>query len=383
MPQQTKRRVLNQTEESILLSLARDGTQSRADLARRLGVMRSTVGTRVNNLMSAGLIRQQKTNGTAPAQQGVGRPPAGIELNPDYCRFVGVDFGVGYVRAVLTDLQCRVLRMIETEIPPVEQTPDRMADLLQDMVSRVYREFDPPTGISIAVPGIVRKDGVVVRLPLIGWRNVAFKAMLDERFGWIGPIEIENDANVFARGELLTGNSDLGASTIFFWLDSGIGAGIALNGALHTGARGLAGEVGHMYVRSPSGNGTERLDDVAGKLAVVARCRQAGFDVETVEDLIQLFHAGTPGSAQVFDDWTEAMAEALSSLVSVFDANALIFAGPLTRLMRVLQSDLSQRIEKRLIYGSRLPRILIRNEDTTRIATSCVVTMRERVLTRL
>src|SRR3954462_5893450 len=68
---------------------------SRADLARRLGVNRSTVTDTFKPLIAAGLVREDALQTTTPgASRSLGRPAAALSFNDRRDYFVGVNVGV-------------------------------------------------------------------------------------------------------------------------------------------------------------------------------------------------------------------------------------------------------------------------------------------------
>ena len=76
------------------------------------------------------------------------------------------------------------------------------------------------------------------------------------------PVWVDNDVNVMALGELRAGIAREHENVVFIKIGTGIGAGIVVEGRLHRGAQGCAGDVGHIQILDVDG------DDV------VCRCGQ-------------------------------------------------------------------------------------------------------------
>src|ERR1700712_3197750 len=112
------RAVRHINEVRILDSLYRHGVMTRADLARELGLMRSTVGNLVARMAEQGLILENAVSGSTPAGR-TGRPGQDVQLNPAHSTFIGVDIGVGQMSVVAVDLLGRPIRSrsvaLETE----------------------------------------------------------------------------------------------------------------------------------------------------------------------------------------------------------------------------------------------------------------------------
>lgn len=361
-------RLVGSTEARLLEALARHGPQSRAQLAQSLGVMRSTVGNQVLKLLEAGLLKEEETQ--RPEKNGVGRPGSAIDFNPAHRSFIGIDLGVGHLRGVLTDLSGTVLVEITEDIPVGKQTPDSMSLRVADFLSRLKQDATNLDGAMISVPGLVNTSGTIVRLPLLNWRDVQFRDLIARHISYFGPIDIDNDANVFAKGEILESDEN-DRSVIYFWVDSGIGAGIVVNNALLAGANGQAGEVGHIFARAPSGRERTRLDDIAGVPAILRQAQCEGLDISTIRELVGLIDANDPAALKLLSVWTDVMSETFSSLASVFDPRSMILSGPLTAVLRRALSQIESKTRALLYHGTVMPTVLLRDHDDFQLARAC------------
>ena len=125
---------------------------------------------------------------------------------------------------------------------------------------------------------------------LPGWAGLNAADELSERLGM--PVAVDNDANLGALAEISFGAGRGLKDVIYVMVSSGIGAGIVLGGQLHRGVTGLAGELGHVLVRSDGavcrcGN-RGCLETVASTDAVLDLLRPThGADI-TVRDLVEL-----------------------------------------------------------------------------------------------
>ncbi|MBV9381019.1 MAG: helix-turn-helix domain-containing protein, partial [Streptosporangiaceae bacterium] len=91
--------------EVVLRHLSLAGPDSRASIASRAGLTRSTVSRLVGELMDLGLVRE-----TGPPQaQGIGRPATMLELDGRHILAVGAEVNVDYLAVLVTDLAGREL----------------------------------------------------------------------------------------------------------------------------------------------------------------------------------------------------------------------------------------------------------------------------------
>ncbi len=101
-------------------------------------------------------------------------------------------------------------------------------------------------GVGVAVPGAIDPiTQILVKSPnLPSWEGVPLKKALTQKIKL--PVSVENDANAAALGELFFGAGKHSKDFIYITVSTGIGSGIVVNGVLVRGAKGTAGEVGHM-----------------------------------------------------------------------------------------------------------------------------------------
>ena len=100
--------------------------------------------------------------------------------------------------------------------------------------------------LGLTVPGLVRSDGLVVHLPVLGWKNVKLLQLAAAEIET--PLFIENNTNAAAFGEVYTHPGPNRDFIVYLKLGIGCGGAAILNGRLMRGGRGTAAEFGHMRV---------------------------------------------------------------------------------------------------------------------------------------
>jgi glucokinase len=106
-------------------------------------------------------------------------------------------------------------------------------------------------GVGVGVPGpVLSEQGIVISLTNMGptWDSYPLAERLHEGLGL--PVVVDNDVNVGAVGEHRFGAGQGSQDMIAMFVGTGLGGGVILNGRLHTGFRGSAGEVGHMVIQA-------------------------------------------------------------------------------------------------------------------------------------
>ena len=163
---------------------------------------------------------------------------------------IAVDFGGTSIRAAYFP---------SSQPPPTSQskTATLASEGPDSVVPRLIQAIDsqiPNNGdefkIGIAAPGpLDPRKGVIISSPnLAGWTNVPLRDQLSEHFDV--PVFLGNDANLAALGEWRFGAGRGTDNMIYLTISTGIGGGVIADGQLLLGARGLAGELGHLTVVS-------------------------------------------------------------------------------------------------------------------------------------
>jgi glucokinase len=103
-------------------------------------------------------------------------------------------------------------------------------------------------GVGLSLPGpIDRERGLLLHPPnLPGWREVPIRSWIGDALG--RPVWMENDANAAALAEWHFGAGQGARNMVYLTMSTGVGAGLILEGGLHRGHGGNAGELGHVPV---------------------------------------------------------------------------------------------------------------------------------------
>ena len=234
---------------TILRSLKKLGTCSRADLVRETGMSAPTVANVVSDLDALGLIQW-----IGEGVSGGGRPPENLRFNADYGCLAGVDITADAIRILLTDLNGALLEEQNELLTKEARSPDAVIEVLRSSLKAIMQRRNLPSkklvAMTVGVAGITNvKDGIVVSVSDSStWRDVSLRNLLKEHFACA--LFVENDTNLAAIGEHFRGVAQAEDSFVFIGIGSGVGAGIFLNGQIVHGASWSAGEIG--YLRIPN-----------------------------------------------------------------------------------------------------------------------------------
>lgn len=342
----------------VIESIYRHPGCSRTDIARSTGLSRGTVSSVAEELDRAGLIREHEAPDAEQRHRGTGRRPTLLSLVPGAAFAIGIDIGREHVRVIICDLAGEPVA--EHWSPArVDEAPTATLDLAHDLVQRALRDaaVTPDrvlgAGVGLAAPidpgtDEIRADGI-----LPGWRGVVPAAEMRERLGV--PVQLANDADAGALGENTFGAGQGINDMIYVRLSAGVGAGLILAGRPYRGARGTAGEIGHVCVRPdgvicPCGN-RGCLETVASPVAV-ARQLEHVLDRPSADRLPSLLAAGDRRVLRAVADAGEAVGFALSAVVNVLNPELVVVGGELAAAGEVLLEPIRATIHRHSLTGA-------------------------------
>ena len=327
---------------AILDLIRRGRAHSRSEIGELTGLTRGIVTQRVSELLARGLVVESLAPSTG------GRPPRRLELRAGAGHVLVADVGATSVDVAVADLTGRILAHRDAEAD-VAAGPlvilQRVEELLDELTTRV-RPPGVPWGIGIGLPGPVDfGSGDPVSPPIMpGWDRYPVRERFTARHDV--PVWVDNDVNIMALGEWRAGIARGHANVIFVKVGTGIGAGIISDGALHRGAQGSAGDIGHIRIPEASdelcrcGN-TGCLEAVAGGAALgqageaLARGGRSAplaavLDATgriTARDVARAAQAGDPRSLELLQDSGRRVGQVLAGLVNFFNPSLIVIGG--------------------------------------------------------
>lgn len=305
------------------------GAISRAQLTRETGLNRSTIAALVAELVRLGLVQE-----TDPDQTNqVGRPSP-VVVPGDRVVAITVHPELDAVTVGVVALGGKVLRSVRrpaTRIPTAAEAVEVASDVIADLREELGAAHTV-AGIGLAIPGLVRADGVVTLAPHLEWHDEPVGAMLQEATGY--PVVAANDASLGAIAESVRGAGRGLADMIYLnGGASGIGGGVIIGGDLLSGRSGYAGEIGHTLVRS---DGSPCHCGATGCLETEVT-RAELLDVLGLDDDQELeqalaHRATEPDVAAVVERQLGYLGRAIANIVNIFDPELVVlggFLGPL------------------------------------------------------
>jgi predicted NBD/HSP70 family sugar kinase/DNA-binding transcriptional ArsR family regulator len=336
---------MREVNRSIVLDILREGRPvSRVELSRRTGLSKPTVSSIIEDLVGGGLVREM---GTEAATHRTGRPPSLLVYNERAVAFAGIQFGVNTTHVAIAD---GLGNLVATATTPavhgdLDQSVRDAQKALREAAAGAGMKRDQLRGVGVAVPGLVDiETGRCIVAPNIGWRDAPVRHRIEAALRV--PAMVANSTHAAAIAEARLSGADY-ASLVWVYAGSGIGAGIVVDGALFTGARGFAGEIGHAPaidngVRCSCGN-RGCVETMAGttaiaRLATEAIERGAGATLSayrgqvTAEVVARLADAGNPDALAVIGEAGDHLGRAIAYVIDVLSPTAIVLGGPLAMM---------------------------------------------------
>ena len=342
---------------------------SRADLARRTSLSRSTVSAIVSDLLSKGLAKEAR----AGVSSG-GRRPIILEFQDQSSFIVGIELGATHVSCVLTDLRCKV-RASWSAPAPVRDEPEvalqKMTMAVRSVLEAGGVQPFQVLGFGVAVPSPVDQERPGELLPLIvpKWKGYNIATHLEESFK--RPVLVDNDANLGALAELWWGAGSSARDLAYIKVATGVGAGLIINGRIFRGSGGIAGEIGHTSIDP---NGPQCICGLKGCLttfigtpALLERAkdklRASGSNrlpPASIDELVNAALDGDPMSVDLIQYAGDKLGVGIANLLNLLNPEMVVLGGGIARAGDLLLDGV-----RTTIRGLSLPESILNTEIRT------------------
>ena len=270
---------------------------------------------------------------------------------------VALDVGGTAMKGVVLDSDDRIVGFHRWPTPRSEG-PALVVHAVLDAVGELLARADAPMAIGLVVPGLVDDlGGVALHSENIGWRDVAFRDRIVERYGL--PVGFGHDVRAGGLAERTLGAARGVDDVLFLPVGTGISGAMYVAGRLIENMYG--GEIGHIDVGSGEDCACGAhgcLESIASAAAIAMRYNRAtGGSVAGAEEVLHLMVAGDAVAARVWDDAVEALARALATYTSLLAPEVIVVGGGLSRSGEVLLGPLRDRLRDLLVWQQH-PRIV-------------------------
>ena len=280
-----------------------------------------------------------------------------------YC--FGVDIGGTTVKMGLFEATGTILEKWEIKTHTEEEgkaiLPDVAASLKEKKAEHDLADADI-IGVGVGVPAPVTEEGIVFGSANLGWKYKEVNKELEELTGL--DVEVGNDANVAALGEMWKGGGQGCQNGVMVTLGTGVGGGIIINGSIVGGVHGAGGEIGHMKVSETEtetcGCGKRGcLEQYASATGIVRLTKQrlAADDAKTslrslpevtAKDVFDAAKAGDAVAQELVEEVGRILGGALGSIAVVIDPEMFVIGGGVSRAGQILLDAVQKHFKERV-----------------------------------
>ena len=360
MADQTLAKYIN--ELRVLTLLRTTGKATRADIARRLKLTPATITRLISGLGERQLVNEFQDEISGVREPG--RPGVSVELNPEGAYFLGVEIGVGHMRFATIDLRAEVV--ISTETHTSESlAPSAAVSKIVGHVQKIAqnsRYRGKLQGLGVTVPGLVNSDGHIVHLPIMGWKDVNLRELLQSKVNM--PVFVENNADAAAFAAAYTRRPVAGSCALYLKLGTGCGGAAIINGRLLRGAQGMAGEFGHIRIADHGPRcycGQTGCLETFVNLKALARnltgddsassTAPESLPIKTAEKAA----AGDQAAQSAIDKLCNDLSRGIASLTNIFNPAVIFLGGPMRPVLKSKLGDIQQRVADTIVPGMTVP----------------------------
>jgi fructokinase len=274
---------------------------------------------------------------------------------------IGIDLGGTKIEALALDRDGQELVRHRIDTPREDYPATILA--MAGLVRRIEQETGSTATVGAGIPGTISSQTGLVKNANSTWLN-GQPLERDLSAELAREVRVANDANCLAVSEATDGAA-AGARLVFgVILGTGCGGGLAINGMIHNGPNGVAGEWGHNPLPWPtpqehpgaacycgkhgcietwvSGTGLSRdFQEVTGRSM-------------TAREIVAGLGSGDSDAVQAVERFEDRLARGLAHVINVLDPDVLVFGGGLSKVERIYAN-----------VAAKLPRYVFGGEVTT------------------
>lgn len=331
----------------VLSLIKKEGLISKSDISKQLNLSIVTVTKVCDNLISRGFCHY-----SALMSSTGGRRPMGVEFNPESRHIAVVDMSnEGFLYIALADLDWKVVADISTSIKEdhIQSILDTIEVQLTKLCSDSALKLNELLGCVVSIPGVENKrTGEIDTCNIESLLRVSLSGRLNKILDI--PVMVENDADLAAMGFY---NISRIENLMYLHFTEGIGLGMVVNGRLHTGAMGFAGELASFKASDFNGE-FNVLEDYASEQGFLnyyrTKCNdQKASDLnnsQLLDCFIKSLEKGSSQEQEMIDVVCRQLGNLLALLIDLFNPEQVILGGAEKRFIDLFLPGISRHVRE-------------------------------------
>jgi predicted NBD/HSP70 family sugar kinase len=326
---------LRQLNMQSALRVLRAEPMTLTELSRRTGLSRASTEDVVDDLLAQRWVVE-----VPPVAGAMGRPARRYRFRGDAAHALGLDIGGHRVRAMITDLDGTVLARAQSEVD-ASAGRDRRLAVADEVVAACLRGSSLTRAdlgaAGVATSGLVDPTGkVVLTVDIPEWTGLDLAGHFGAGLGV--PVLVENDGRLAALAEQWRGVARYARDFVYLLAGLRTGLGLVIDGKLHRGFGGAAGEIGAL--------------PAAGWIRAQEHLRSADHEVA---DLFAAARSGDRSALGAVRRYVRDLSVGTAALVLTLDPQMVVLGGGFSRSADMLLEPLRRELDKQCI---RTPEVL-------------------------
>jgi predicted NBD/HSP70 family sugar kinase len=321
-------------ERSVLDTLRANGALHAAEIARHIGLSKPTTADILRSLIETGLIQEY-----TPGEDDPKRARSVYEAVSDLKVSLAIDIGSRFIRAAVGDLNEKMLA--ETSVAVKSLVLKDLIAVMHIAVNSVLKEsgysLKDVASLVVGTPGVVDQNTGVVAIAgtIAALDGVNLADLLKKEFG-IAPT-VENDINLVTVAEQAAGHGRGIENFAVLSVGSGLGSGLVLNGKIHRGHRGAAGEIFYVPFGDPLDTHRDATNPSGDRIAELTRGLAKKFKGSVLQEpystveILKAAKAGDELAKAVINLEAERIALYVAAISAVTDVELIVLSGGIGR----------------------------------------------------
>ena len=286
--------------------------------------------------------------------------------------YIGIDLGGTHLRAAIVDITTGAINA-HHKIPAEAHEGhnaviDKMALLIEQIISEANFAREKIGGIGIGVPGSADlTTGTVIFLPNLPgqWKGVPLAETLTNRVHL--PIQLLNDVRAMTLAEWKFGAGRGVDCMVCYAIGTGIGGGLVVNGKLHLGIGGTAGEFGHqvvevngpfcgcgsrgcleMFASGPAIASAGMKAVSHGHTTLISTLVDHNLNLISSQTVSQAALAGDKIALEIFQQAGKYLGIAVGNMLVALSPNKVVFGGGVAEAGELLMDPIRKTIKERV-----------------------------------
>jgi len=352
--------VRQQNRSLVLETLRHNDALASIELGEKTGLSPATISAITNDMLAERLIETDKLETEKHRNTQRGRPKVKLKLAENAARMLGIRLTHNAISLTIADFCGNILARHSDAIETASLNADAFGTLIVSN-ALAFLESNQLTAdhvsiISVACQGSVdAQRGSIIWSPAFSARNIPVAAPLTDALN--APCLVANDTNAIAH-LLHVENEALNDSFAVFYLGSGIGLGLYVNGDLLEGAEGSASEFGHMLLEADGAlcrcGRRGCIEAYASDFGIMRLANEQLASVDPaditpsdkdMEKLATLARNGDEKTKQAFDKAGSALGTGLGNLIMLANPKNILFTGPSIKHFDLLEPAIKKALE--------------------------------------